>query len=103
MSLVPCPTCRRHLRPDAATCPFCSGKTTIIGTLKKAVVAGVATLATASLQACYGMAEPDNRALEKTGDKTTSRELDEKSASKSASTGSGDATKSGSEGTKSGD
>lgn len=36
MTLLPCPDCRRHLRADATTCPFCAAG--VAGRLTRAVL-----------------------------------------------------------------
>jgi hypothetical protein len=59
LAMTPCPRCHRHLRNDAASCPFC-GATRLLkaGALILALAGtGIVTL----LTACYG---PPPRALQ---------------------------------------
>jgi len=59
MELVPCPSCRRHIKDASVACPFCGAKPASAGLLNRIVtprtVAGVVGVGLAlSLCACYG-------------------------------------------------
>jgi hypothetical protein len=47
MALIPCSSCRRHVREGASTCPFCAAK-----------LAAVAAAAALALAGCGGKAQP---------------------------------------------
>ena len=56
MDLIPCNTCRRHVRPGDANCPFCAAPldSPRASLLSRVVTVGIAATTSVTLAACYG-------------------------------------------------